>query len=108
MVRYALYNDYRKLLEDKTIDAVCIATPDHWHALQTIDAIKAGKDVYVEKPLTATIHEGRSMVNAQVASKRIVAVGLNRRGNPVYQKLAKIMQSGKIGKITVGRACPYQ
>ena len=98
------YNDYRKLLEDKTIDAVCIATPDHWHALQTIDAIKAGKDVYVEKPLTATIHEGRSMVNAQIEGKRVVAVGLNRRGNTVYQKLSKIMQTGKIGKLTVGRA----
>ena len=98
------YNDYRKLLEDKTIDAVCIATPDHWHAIQTIDAIKAGKDVYVEKPLTATIHEGRSMVNAQTASKRVVAVGLNRRGNAVYQKLAAIMKSGKLGKLTVGRA----
>jgi predicted dehydrogenase len=98
------YSDYRKLLEDKTIDAVCIATPDHWHALQTIDAIRAGKDVYVEKPLTATIHEGRSMVNAQTAGKRVVAVGLNRRGNTVYQKLAKVMQSGKIGKMTVGRA----
>jgi predicted dehydrogenase len=100
----ARYNDYRKLLDDKTIDAVCIATPDHWHALMTIDAIKAGKDVYVEKPLTATILEGRSMVNAQVAGKSVVAVGLNRRGNAVYQKLAKIMQSGKIGKVTVGRA----
>jgi predicted dehydrogenase len=98
------YNDYRKLLEDKTIDAVCIATPDHWHALQTIDAIKSGKDVYVEKPLTATIHEGRSMVNAQTAGKRIVAVGLNRRGNAVYQKLSKVMNSGKLGKLTVGRA----
>ena len=60
-----LYNDYRKLLADKSIDAVVIATPDHWHALQTIDAIRAGKDVYVEKPLTATIKEGRAMVNAQ-------------------------------------------
>jgi predicted dehydrogenase len=98
------YNDYRKLLEDKTIDAVCIATPDHWHAIMTIDAIKSGKDVYVEKPLTATIHEGRSMVNAQTAGKRVVAVGLNRRGNPVYQKLSKIMNSGKLGKLTVGRA----
>jgi predicted dehydrogenase len=98
------YADYRKLLEDKTIDAVCIATPDHWHALQTIDAIKAGKDVYVEKPMTITIHEGRSMVNALNASKQIAQVGLNRRGNILYQKLAREMQTGKIGKITVGRA----
>ena len=98
------YSDYRKLLEDKTIDAVCIATPDHWHALQTIDAIKAGKDLYVEKPMTATIYEGRSMVNVLAGSKQIAAVGLNRRGNTLYQKLAREMQSGKIGKITVGRA----
>jgi predicted dehydrogenase len=102
--KVTLYNDYRKLLEDKTIDAVCIATPDHWHALQTIDAIKAGKDVYVEKPLTATIYEGRAMVNAQMASRCIVAAGLNRRGNLVYQKLSKIMQTGKLGKLTIGRA----
>ena len=99
-----LYYDYRKLLEDKTIDAVCIATPDHWHALQTIDAMKAGKDVYVEKPLTATIFEGRAMVNTQIASGRVAAVGLNRRGNLVYQKLSKIMQTAKIGKLTIGRA----
>jgi len=98
------YNDYRKLLEDKTIDAVCIATPDHWHALQTIDAMKAGKDVYVEKPLTATIYEGRAMVNAQIAGGRVAAVGLNRRGNLIYQKLSKIMETGKLGKLTIGRA----
>lgn len=99
-----LYDDYRKLLDDKTIDAVCIATPDHWHALQTIDAMKAGKDVYVEKPLTATIYEGRAMVNTQVATGRVAAVGLNRRGNLVYQKLSKMMQTDKIGKLTIGRA----
>jgi predicted dehydrogenase len=98
------YNDYRKLLDDKSIDAVCIATPDHWHALQTIDALRAGKDVYVEKPLTQTIHEGRMMVKTQEDLKRVVAVGLNRRGNSLYQKLAKELNSGKIGKITVGRA----
>jgi len=99
-----LYQDWRKLLEDKSIDAVVIATPDHWHALQTIGAIQAGKDVYVEKPLTITILEGRKMVEAQAASKQIVAVGLNRRGNAVYQKLAKEIPAGKIGKVTVARA----
>lgn len=98
------YSDYRKLLENKDIDAVVIATPDHWHAIQMISAVNAGKDVYVEKPLTATIHEGRAMVNAQNESKRVVAVGLNRRGNPVYQKLSKEIPAGKIGKVTVGKA----
>lgn len=99
-----LYNDYRKLLEDKNIDAVCIATPDHWHAIQMIEAVKAGKDVYVEKPLTQTIVEGRTMVNVWKASDRVVAVGLNRRGNEVYQKLSKEIPAGKIGQVTVARA----
>jgi predicted dehydrogenase len=99
-----VYNDYQKLLENKNIDAVCIATPDHWHAIMTIDSMKAGKDVYVEKPLTATIHEGRAMVNVQKTTSRVVAVGLNRRGNRVYQKLAKDIPAGKIGKVSVARA----
>jgi len=103
-VKPVLYKDYRKLLQDKNIDAVCIATPDHWHALQTIDAIKAGKDVYVEKPLTNTLVEGRKMVEAQGKSDRIVAVGLNRRGNVVFQKLAREISEGKIGRVSVGRA----
>jgi len=98
------YEDYRKLLENKDIDGVCIATPDHWHAIQTIDAIKAGKDVYVEKPLTNTLVEGRKMVQVWEASNRVVAVGLNRRGNKLFQKLVTDMQSGKIGQITVARA----
>ena len=98
------YDDYRKLLEDKSIDAVCIATPDHWHAIMMIEAVRAGKDVYVEKPLTQTIKEGRAMVNAQKETNRVVAVGLNRRGNEVYQKLKKVIAGGKIGKITVARA----
>lgn len=99
-----IYTDYRKLLEDKSIDAVCIATPDHWHALQTIQAIQAGKDVFVEKPLTKTIYEGQKMVEAQAASKQVVAVGLNRRGAESYQKLAKEISTGKIGKVMVARA----
>lgn len=99
-----IYNDYRKLLEDKDIDAVCIATPDHWHAIITVEAIGAGKDVYVEKPLTATIYEGRKMVDVQAASKQVVAVGLNRRGCATYQKLANEIPAGKIGKVTVASA----
>lgn len=98
------YSDFRKLLDNKNIDAVVIATPDHWHAIQMISAVRAGKDVYVEKPLTITIHEGREMVKAQSATNRVVAVGLNRRGNAIYQKLAREVQSGKIGKVTVGKA----
>ncbi len=99
-----LYSDFRKLLEDKNIDAVCIATPDHWHAIQTIEAIKAGKDVYCEKPLTNTLAEGRRMVQAQAASKQVVAVGINRRGNIAYQKLVKEVHGGKLGQITRGRS----
>ncbi len=98
------YSDFRHLLDDKNVDAVCIATPDHWHAIQTIQAIEAGKDVYVEKPLTITIREGRAMVEAQKKSNRVVAVGLNRRGSSVYQKMAEEIRKGKIGKVTIGRA----
>jgi len=98
------YSDFRELLESKDIDAVVIATPDHWHAIQMISAVKAGKDVYIEKPLTITLKEGRAMVNAQAETKRVVAVGLNRRGAPVYQKLAKDIPAGKIGKVSVGSA----
>jgi len=98
------YADYREVLEDRNVDAVCIATPDHWHALQTIQAIRAGKDVYVEKPLTITLKEGRDMVEAQKKSKQVVTVGLNRRGSAIYRKMAEEIQRGKIGKITVARA----
>ena len=99
-----LYTDYKALLADPNVDAVCIGTPDHWHAIQTIDAIKAGKDVYCEKPLTATIAEGRAMVNAQKNSRQIVAVGLNRRGCVPYQELKKALDSGKYGTVRLGRA----
>jgi predicted dehydrogenase len=98
------YKDFRKLLEQKDIDAVSIATPDHWHAIQTIMAMDAGKDVYVEKPLTITIKEGRAMVDAQKRTGRVAAVGLNRRGSSVYQKLAKEVQNNRIGKVTTARA----
>ena len=97
------YSDYRRLLEDKNVDAVMIATPDHQHAIMTIDAIHAGKDVYCEKPLSATIVEGRAMVNAQKASKQVVAVGLNRRGSDAFRKLVAEVRTGKYGTFLSGR-----
>jgi predicted dehydrogenase len=99
------YTDYRKLLENKSIDAVCISTPDHWHALQTIHSIQAGKDVYVEKPFSKTIREGRAMVRAAAESKQVVTAGLNRRGASTFMQLAKDIPAGKIGKVTFASAC---
>lgn len=93
------FSDYRKMYEMKDLDAVCIATPDHWHALQCIDACSAGLDVYVEKPLTITIKEGRAMINAQKSAGNTVQVGLHRRGSLVYQKMIKERLVQKIGKV---------
>ena len=94
-----LYHDYRKLLEDKDVDAVCIATPDHWHALQLVDSVRAGKDVYCEKPLTATVAEGRFMVNEAEKARRVVAVGIQRRASESYKRLKAHIDSGKYGKL---------
>ncbi|MBN1996591.1 Gfo/Idh/MocA family oxidoreductase, partial [candidate division KSB1 bacterium] len=98
------YKDFRKMLDDKNVDAVVIATPDHWHALQTVAALDAGKDVYVEKPLTITIQEGRKMVDAAAKTDRIVQVGLNRRGCKIYTECANMVSEGKIGKVSIARA----
>ncbi|MGC8644285.1 MAG: Gfo/Idh/MocA family protein [Isosphaeraceae bacterium] len=100
----ARFKDFRALLERKDVDAVVIATPDHWHAIQMIEACKAGKDVYVEKPLSMTIVEGRAMVEAARKHDRIVQVGTHRRSSRLYMKLAEVVRSGAIGKITVARA----
>jgi len=100
----AKYRDFRQVLDRKDIDAVVIATPDHWHAVQTIMACQAGKDVYVEKPLSVTIHEGRQMVEAAKKYERVVQVGLHRRSSQMYADLATKVQAGKIGKVTVARA----
>ena len=100
----ARYSDFRRVLDRDDIDAVCIATPDHWHAIQTVMAFQAGKDVFVEKPLTATIHEGRRMVEVEGETGRIGAVCLNRRGSSVYQKLAGRMADGAIGTVAMGCA----
>ena len=98
------YSDFRKMLEQKDIDAVCIATPDHWHAIQAIQAMEAGKDVYVEKPLTITIKEGRALVEAQKRTGRVCAVGLNRRGSSIFQALSREVPAGLIGKVSTARA----
>ncbi len=100
----ATERDFRKLLDRSDLDAIVIATPDHWHAIQTVDACDAGKDVYVEKPLSVTIHEGRRMVEAARRNKRVVQVGTHRRSSPLYAQLAELTTAGKIGHITVGRA----
>ncbi len=94
------YKDFRKLLEDKNIDAVIIATPDHWHAMTMIQACQAGKDVYVEKPLALTIEEGRMMVDAARKYKRVVQVGTQQRSARHFQKAVEIVRSGKLGKIS--------
>src|ERR1700733_5291439 len=100
----ARVKDFRAILDRKDIDAVVIATPDHWHAIQMIAACKAGKDVYVEKPLSATIVEVRAMVDAARKYERIVQVGTHRRSSRMYAGLAEVVRSGAIGKITVARA----
>jgi predicted dehydrogenase len=100
----ARFKDFRRLLEQKEIDAVVIATPDHWHAIQTIAALEAGKDVYVEKPLTVTIPEGRKMVEAGKRHRRVTQVGLHRRSSKLYHHVHTLVQKGKIGRVSVARA----
>jgi len=99
-----LYKDFRDVLQSKDVDAVVIATPDHWHAIQTIDACNAGKDVYVEKPLSLTIVEGRKMVEAARRNNRVVQVGTHRRSGKLYKEVADLVQRGDIGKVTVCRS----
>lgn len=100
----SLHQDFRQILDRPDIDAVLIATPDHWHALQTIMACRAGKDVYCEKPLSKTIHEGRRMVDVARATGRVVQVGTHRRSGLSYVHAAQLTASGQLGKITVARA----
>ncbi|MDQ1257544.1 MAG: hypothetical protein QG656_2150, partial [Candidatus Hydrogenedentes bacterium] len=93
------YTDYREMLESKDIDAVVIATPDHWHALNSIHACQAGKDVYVEKPMTLTVAEGRAMVDAARKHGRIVQVGSQQRSMPECRLGCELVRNGRIGAI---------
>ena len=101
------FKDYRDLLRTG-VDAVVIATPDHWHALQFVDACKAGKHVYCEKPLSLTISEGRRMADVAKETRRVTQVGLHRRSTPGVIEAVKLIQSGAIGKVTVAKSYHYR
>jgi predicted dehydrogenase len=94
-----LVQDFRRILDDRKVDVLINATPDHWHALGTIMACQAGKDVYVEKPLAHNIWEGRKMVEAARKYKRVVQVGMQTRSAPYMKHAADYIQSGKLGDI---------
>ena len=95
---YATGN-YQELLDQDDIDAVIIGSPDHWHVPMTVDACAAGKDVYVEKPLTHNLAEGRSVIEAQNYHKRVVQVGMQQRSMPQFKRACEIVRSGGLGKV---------
>jgi len=102
------HRDFRDLLDAKDIDAVVISTPDHWHALMTMLACAAGKDVYVEKPLTLFAREGRWMVDVAKKHKRVVQVGTQQRSGPHYTRARELITGGHIGKIVSVRMQSYR
>jgi predicted dehydrogenase len=92
--------DFREILADPSIDAVCISTPDHWHAYMTVEACKQGKDVFVEKPASVYVEEGQKMVQAARKYKRVVQAGTMQRSGGYFKKAAEIIKGGLIGEIT--------
>ncbi len=97
------YRNYKQLLDDDAIDVVLIATPEHWHHRMTLDAMAAGKDVYVEKPLCHTPEEGKQLVEAQRQSDRIVQVGMQRRSYNLYQEARDLRRDGRLGTVRMVR-----
>src|SRR5437763_6049539 len=93
------FDYYRKLLDDTSFDAVIVATPDHWHARMVIDAVEAGKDVYVEKPMAHKIEEGFQVIEAVRRTKRVVQVGMQRRSAEMFLEAKRIMDSGQLGEV---------
>ena len=104
----AKVSDYRRILDDRKIDAVVIGTPDHWHKAITLDAVAAGKDVYVEKPVSHTIAEGEEMVRTIEASKQIVQTGTQQRSWDHWIQGKQIIDSGRLGQITFVHTYWYQ
>lgn len=102
-----IVRDFREILADPSIDVVCVATPDHWHSYITIEACKAGKDVYVEKPVSLTIAEGVQMVAAARRYQRVVQAGTMQRSGRHFQNAVKAVQNGEIGKVVACRTWTY-
>jgi predicted dehydrogenase len=103
-----LVSDIRRVLDDRSVDAIVMATPLHWHAPGTILACDAGKDVYVEKPASHNIREGRLMVEAARRNRRVVQVGVQSRSRPVTQRFVEYVQSGKLGKTLMAKVWNVQ
>ncbi len=99
--------DFREVLADKSIDLVCISTPDHWHPYMTVEACKAGKDVYVEKPVCVVVDEGIKMVEAARKYNRVVQAGTWQRSGQHFQKACEIVRSGQLGDVTFARTWIY-
>jgi predicted dehydrogenase len=102
------YSDFRKMYENKDIEAIVVSTPDHWHALLTIMACAAGKDVYVEKPMTVAIDEGKWMVQAARKHNRVVVVGTQRRHGSGVAAAKKVIEGGSLGKVHSVRIASYR
>jgi len=100
--------DYREVLDRKDVDGVIIGSPDHWHVAMTLDAIRSGKDVYVEKPVSHTIEEGERLEKAMAGSRQVVQVGYQQRSWEHFQAGREVVASGKLGKITLVLASWYQ
>jgi predicted dehydrogenase len=100
--------DYRKILECKDVDAVLIATPDHWHAKMSIDAMEAGKDVYCEKPMTHTIEEAKEVAAAAKKTKQIFTVGVQSTADPRWRMANQMIADGKIGHVMQGQTSYYR
>ncbi|MBT7464116.1 MAG: Gfo/Idh/MocA family oxidoreductase, partial [Bacteroidetes bacterium] len=95
------YKDFRELIERDDIDGIIVATPDHWHAIMTVMAIKSGKDVYCEKPITHTIDEGRAIIDAATKYGRIVQVGSQQRSHNAFRDAVNYVRNGYIGELKV-------
>lgn len=107
-VSASLHSDFREVLDDKTVDAVIIATPDHWHVRIAMAALAAGKDVYLEKPVTHTLEEGAGLQKAVRSSKQILQCGMQQRSWPHFRDAVQLVQGGSLGRVTQVRTYWWQ